>query len=68
MIPIEHTSPGLLLFRPCGCGGIRGTNDPLARLPRLVVQHPCAEHGAPHVRVLSASTLVRPFARADADD
>jgi hypothetical protein len=68
MIPIDQALPGTLIFLPCGCGGIRGTDDPLARLPRLVVQHPCGTHGSPHVRVVSKSTLVSMFVRPTADE
>jgi hypothetical protein len=68
MIPVTETLPGTLIFLPCGCGGIRGTDDPLAQLPRIVVQHPCAEHQTPYVRMLSKSALVSPFVRPDAAD
>ena len=65
MIRVGQVAPGTLIYLPCGCGGIRGTDDPIARLPRVVVQRACAAHAEREpVRLLRRETEVSPFVQS----
>jgi hypothetical protein len=54
MIPIEHTSRGMVVFLGCGCAAFRELNHPTGEAALVRIIKPCETHANEGVRYKAA--------------